>query len=130
MSYLKQMGVLSKGGAIGHPDYANGTTISWGTTTSPYPTMTDLSGNSWSIRSTWTATRDGVLIGRMGDNKISVNGRWVNQGQADYNGEGFIPVLKGDVVGNSQVSTPDRFYFYPYLGGGNRISTQVYRRAA
>lgn len=115
MPYLKQMGILIKGGVAGHPDYNNGVVISWTRTSSPYPQMTTVDGDAWNIRNTWTAPADGVIIGRLGHSRISVNGRFVNEGQTDYNGEGYIPVLEGDVIGNDKTAEPGHLYFYPYL---------------
>lgn len=112
---MKQMGILIKGGVAGHPDYNNDVVISWTRTSSPYPQMTAVNGDAWDIRNTWTTPADGAIIGRMGYSRISVNGRFVNQGQNDYNGEGYIPVLKGDVIGNDQTNESNRLFFYPYL---------------
>lgn len=115
MPYLKQMGILIKVGVAGHPDYNNGVVISWTRTSSPYPQMTTVDGDAWDILNTWTAPADGVIIGRLGNSRISVNGRFVNEGQTDYNGEGYIPVLEGDVIGNDKTNEPAHLYFYPYL---------------
>lgn len=119
MPYIKDMGYLTQGGIMGRPDYTRGQIIAWTRTIDPYPQMTDPEGDSWDIRNQWTATATGFLIGRMGNSRISVNGHWVNQGQNDYNGEGFIPVQQGDAIGCHSTNIPDKFFFYPAIGGGD-----------
>lgn len=115
MSYLKYMGKLERGGSIGVPDYQTGIVISW---VDGSGSMQEINGSSRNIQKQYTIPQDGWVIGRLGATHYSVNGIWVNQGQDTYNGEGCIPVKKGDILGCASSAPSDRVYFYPAVGGG------------
>lgn len=114
MSYIKHMGKLEHGGAIGVPDYQQGIVISW---VDGSGFMQEIGGSSRNIQKQYTIPQDGWVIGRLGATHYSVNGIWVNQGQESYNGEGCIPVKQGDILGCAANSPSDHVYFYPAVGG-------------